>query len=169
MRRNSLFLRIYVSFILFLVMPVVVLGLVLRANLVRSYQQEVTDSRLANLEAVRSRADGFLRDLRRTALELSLNSALDTLDAMGSELSSTNVDHVFAVLDVLKTLSVARSASGRIHSLYLHRYGPIGDFTRRFRAVAATAPQRVRVTRYGYLSDAKLDAIVRIASDPPSA
>jgi hypothetical protein len=124
----------------------------------------VTDSRLANLEAVRSRADGFLRDLRRTALELSLNSALDTLDAMGSELSSTNVDHVFAVLDVLKTLSVARSASGRIHSLYLHRYGPIGDFTRRFRAVAATAPQRVRVTRYGYLSDAKLDAIVRIAS-----
>ncbi|TVQ29137.1 MAG: hypothetical protein EA382_00600 [Spirochaetaceae bacterium] len=47
----------------------------------------------------------------------------------------------------------------------VHGYGPLDDFTRRFRAAASTGPQRVWVNRYGYLSDAKLDAIGGIVAD----
>ena len=47
----------------------------------------------------------------------------------------------------------------------VHGYGPIDDFTRRLRAAAAAGPERVWVNRYGYLSDAKLEAIGRIAGE----
>lgn len=44
----------------------------------------------------------------------------------------------------------------------VHGYGPLEDFERRFRIVAASNAHGVWLNRYGYLSDAKLDAIGRL-------
>lgn len=41
----------------------------------------------------------------------------------------------------------------------IHGYGPIDDFTRRFRIVAESAADGAWINRYGYLSDEKLDAV----------
>ena len=40
-----------------------------------------------------------------------------------------------------------------------HGYGPVEDVMRRFDAVAQGADGAVEINRYGYLSDAKLEAI----------
>ncbi len=41
----------------------------------------------------------------------------------------------------------------------MHGYGPIDDFVRRFRIVAESEAGGVWINRYGYLSDAKLEAV----------
>jgi AraC-like DNA-binding protein len=120
MRRRSLFVRIYLSFIVVLVVPIVVLGLVYRSELVRSYQREVTESSLARVRSNRDAADEMMRNVRATAVELSLSPTLRALAAVGDTISPRNVDHVFAVLDVLKVLSNAQGASEDIHSIYLY-------------------------------------------------
>ncbi len=51
----------------------------------------------------------------------------------------------------------------------VHGYGPLDDFTRRLRAAADVRPQRVWLNRYGYLGDAKLDAIGGIATEAREA
>ena len=43
-----------------------------------------------------------------------------------------------------------------------HGYGPVADFARRFKIAHDAAGGRVWVNRYGYLADAKLDAIGRV-------
>jgi hypothetical protein len=44
----------------------------------------------------------------------------------------------------------------------MHGYGPIDDFARRFRIVAESEADGVWINRYGYLSDAKLEAVGEI-------
>ena len=44
----------------------------------------------------------------------------------------------------------------------MHGYGPIHDFARRFRVVAESTADGIWINRYGYLSNAKLDAVGRI-------
>ncbi|MFH1572247.1 MAG: hypothetical protein ABIL09_29925 [Gemmatimonadota bacterium] len=51
-------------------------------------------------------------------------------------------------------------AGGRLAVTPLvHGYGPLDDFARRFRVVARSRAQGAWLNRYGYLSDAKLDAV----------
>ena len=44
----------------------------------------------------------------------------------------------------------------------MHGYGPIHDFARRFRVVAESTADGIWINRYGYLSNAYLDAVGRI-------
>ncbi len=44
-----------------------------------------------------------------------------------------------------------------------HGYGPVADFERRLRVAYEAAGRRVWINRYGYLSDAKLNAVGRLA------
>jgi hypothetical protein len=44
----------------------------------------------------------------------------------------------------------------------VHGYGPFDDFRRRFQLVADSSADGVWINRYGYLSDAKLDAIGQV-------
>jgi hypothetical protein len=46
---------------------------------------------------------------------------------------------------------------------FAHSYGPVADFERRAGVAFAAAKGRLFVNRYGYLSDAKLDALGRVA------
>ena len=46
---------------------------------------------------------------------------------------------------------------------FAHSYGPVGDVASRFAVAWRASGGRVFVNRYGYLSDAKLDAIGAIA------
>ena len=59
-----------------------------------------------------------------------------------------------------KIAQVLALAQGRARITPLvHGYGPLDDFTRRFRLVARSPVDGVWINRYGYLSDTKLDAI----------
>ena len=44
-------------------------------------------------------------------------------------------------------------------TFFMHGYGPIDDFTRRFRLVAESKADGVWINRYGYLSNEKLDRV----------
>jgi hypothetical protein len=59
-----------------------------------------------------------------------------------------------------QVLSVTRGRA-KIYAL-VHGYGPPDDFRRRFQLVADSPVDGVWINRYGYLSDAKLDAIGEI-------
>ena len=56
-----------------------------------------------------------------------------------------------------QTLTAARGQT-QIYAL-VHGYGPLDDFRRRFQLVADSEANGVWINRYGYLSDAKLNAI----------
>lgn len=57
-------------------------------------------------------------------------------------------------------IETARSAAGRVPVYALaHGYGPVADFEDRCRIAWRASGGRIWVNRYGYLSDAKLDAI----------
>jgi hypothetical protein len=56
--------------------------------------------------------------------------------------------------------SAVRQARGQMAVTPLvHGYGPMEDFLRRFRLVAASDVDGAWINRYGYLSDAKLDGV----------
>ena len=56
-----------------------------------------------------------------------------------------------------------RAAPGRaLVTPLVHGYGPHDDFCRRFQVVADSPADGVWINRYGYLSDAKLDAVGRL-------
>ena len=56
--------------------------------------------------------------------------------------------------------TAVRQAGGRMAVTPLvHGYGPLDDFLRRFRLVADSEVDGAWINRYGYLSDAKLDAV----------
>jgi hypothetical protein len=62
-----------------------------------------------------------------------------------------------------KIRQVCAEAGGRAAVTPLvHGYGPHEDFCRRFKLVADSPADGVWINRYGYLSDAKLDAVGRL-------
>jgi hypothetical protein len=64
---------------------------------------------------------------------------------------------------VRKIQQVVAATRGRAQVYALvHGYGPLEDFKRRLRLVVDSPADGVWINRYGYLSDAKLDAIGRI-------
>lgn len=61
-------------------------------------------------------------------------------------------------------IRAAREQAGNVPVYALaHGYGPVNDFARRLRVAYEAAGRRVWINRYGYLSDAKLDAVGRLA------
>jgi hypothetical protein len=62
-----------------------------------------------------------------------------------------------------KIRQVCTEARGRTPVTPLvHGYGPLNDFSRRFKVVADSPADGVWINRYGYLSDDKLDAVGRL-------
>lgn len=69
-----------------------------------------------------------------------------------------------------RKIAAARAAAGETPvAAMAHGYGPVGDFAARFQVAWEASGGRVWVNRYGYLADAKLDAIGRIARAAASA
>jgi hypothetical protein len=67
-----------------------------------------------------------------------------------------------------RKIAAARAAAGSTPVFaFAHSYGPLEDVAARFRIAWDASGGRVFVNRYGYLSDAKLDAIGRIARNLP--
>ena len=61
----------------------------------------------------------------------------------------------------LEQVMAATRGRAKIYAL-VHGYGPLDDFRRRLQLVADSPVDGVWINRYGYLSDAKLDAIGEI-------
>jgi len=69
-----------------------------------------------------------------------------------------------------RKIALARAEAGHTPIIALaHGYGPVGDFERRFRAAWTASDRRAWVNRYGYLADAKLDAMGRVVRECGSA
>jgi hypothetical protein len=69
-----------------------------------------------------------------------------------------------------RKIALARAEVGRTPIIALaHGYGPVDDFEHRFRTAWKASERRAWVNRYGYLADAKLDAIGRVAREAGSA
>lgn len=67
-----------------------------------------------------------------------------------------------------RKIAAARAAAGATPVFaFAHGYGPVEDVAARFRIAWDASGGRVFVNRYGYLSDAKLDAIGAIARNSP--
>ncbi|MEO2035454.1 MAG: hypothetical protein ABGZ35_25525 [Planctomycetaceae bacterium] len=71
--------------------------------------------------------------------------------------------HPIADAPQLRKIGQVRSALGRTATTRLialvHGYGPTDDFVRRFKLIADSDVDGIWINRYGYLSDAKLDAL----------
>jgi hypothetical protein len=62
-------------------------------------------------------------------------------------------------------IRMAQAQAGAVPVVaFAHSYGPVADFERRVRVAFEAAQGRVFVNRYGYMSDAKLDALGRVTA-----
>ncbi|MBM3534794.1 MAG: hypothetical protein FJX60_17335 [Alphaproteobacteria bacterium] len=78
--------------------------------------------------------------------------------------------HPVGVEAQMRKIALAQVEAGSTPIIALaHGYGPVGDFEDRFRTAWNASDRRVWVNRYGYLADAKLDAIGRIVRKGGSA
>ncbi len=69
-----------------------------------------------------------------------------------------------------RKIAAAQAEAGETPIIaFAHGYGPVDDFENRFRVALTASHGRAWVNRYGYLADAKLDAIGRVARERGSA
>jgi hypothetical protein len=69
-----------------------------------------------------------------------------------------------------RKIAAARSAAGDAPvAAMAHGYGPVADFAARFATAWNASQGNVWVNRYGYLADAKLDAIGSVVRTAPSS
>jgi hypothetical protein len=115
--------------------------------------------------ALRTRAD-FAPEVVARALSRLLALSPDApRDPEGIRYPDPDEAHPAASADIADKMRSARAlvAPGTKMCGITHGYGPLEDVTRRFEAVAEGAAGRIEVNRYGYLSDAKLEAIGRLS------
>lgn len=78
--------------------------------------------------------------------------------------------HPVGVAAQARKIAQAQAEAGHTPVIALaHGYGPAADFENRFHAAWQASNRRAWVNRYGYLADAKLDAIGRVARESSSA
>jgi hypothetical protein len=102
------------------------------------------------------------------ALLLALAEALDLVDGeMDAELlryPEPDRAHPVGAAAQARKIAAARAAAGTTPIFaFAHSYGPVEDVAARFGVAWRASGGSVFVNRYGYLSDAKLDAIGAIA------
>ncbi len=76
-------------------------------------------------------------------------------------------DEAHPVSDSVQSAKIrmAQAQAGSVPVVaFAHSYGPLADFERRARVAFEAAGGRVFVNRYGYMSDAKLDALGRVTA-----
>ena len=113
------------------------------------------------LGALRTRAD-FAPEVVARALSRILALSPDVpRDPAGIRYPEPDEAHPAASADIAAKMRTARGrvAAGTKMCGITHGYGPVEDVMRRFDAVAQGADGAVEINRYGYLSDAKLEAI----------
>ena len=78
--------------------------------------------------------------------------------------------HPVSAASQARKLAAARAAAGATEvSAMAHGYGPVDDFARRYATAWRATGGKVWVNRYGYLADAKLDAIGAVVRGAASA
>jgi len=105
-------------------------------------------------------------------LLLALAEALDMvdgpIDAARLRYPEPDEPHPVGAMAQRRKIAAARSAAGGSPVFaFAHSYGPAEDVAGRFRIAWEASAGRVFVNRYGYMSDAKLDIIGRIAAMHP--
>lgn len=102
-----------------------------------------------------------------------VQALVQLFDLADSDIAATLADYDYPPPDQphpipngpqLRKIDQALAATGgkaRVYAL-VHGYGPLDDFRRRLQLVADSPVDGVWINRYGYLSDAKLDAIGEI-------
>ena len=124
------------------------------------------------LGALRSRADFAPESVARALSRLLALSPDAPRDPSGIRYPEPDEAHPAASADIAAKMRTARGqvARGTVMCGVTHGYGPLEDVRRRFDAVAEGAGGVVEINRYGYLSDAKLEAIgARVAAARPDA
>lgn len=106
------------------------------------------------------------------ALLLALAEALDLvdgpLDPALLRYPEPEQPHPVGAGAQARKIAAARAAAGETPVFaFAHSYGPLQDVAARFRVAWEASAGRVFVNRYGYLSDAKLDAIGAIVRAAP--
>jgi len=113
-------------------------------------------------DAMLARQPGLAGTLPRALVELFAVSddagSFSTLDTL--HYPEPDEPHRAGRAAQIRKLRAAREAAGATAVVaFAHGYGPVADFSERLGAAFEGAQGRVWLNRYGYLSDAKLDAI----------
>lgn len=112
----------------------------------------------------------------RPELPRALATLFDIVDGQGPDrleawsYPEPDEAHPVGVEAQARKIALARREAGATPIMALaHGYGPVDDFERRFRVAWFASDRRAWVNRYGYLADAKLDAIGRVVREAGSA
>jgi hypothetical protein len=113
---------------------------------------------------------------RRPELPRALAGLFDILDGPGFDrledwrYPEPEEAHPVGAAAQARKIAIAQAEAGQTPVIAMaHGYGPVDDFERRFRVAWTASGKRAWVNRYGYLADAKLDAIGRVAREAGSA
>lgn len=121
MKNQSLFSKIFILLILFVVVPVVVIASIISYHMTRYSEDEISKSILSKLKASDKLAGLTADNLAQRALELTKSSSminLEGLDRYSDVFSSA--DEMMKLYDVENQITALASSSSSLHSVYLY-------------------------------------------------
>ncbi|MEX0828444.1 MAG: hypothetical protein WD005_05780 [Haliea sp.] len=113
------------------------------------------------LDSLITRASFTPESVARSLSVLLALSPRNERDPISIRYPEPDEPHPCATADLIEKTRTAKASipQGTRFCSITHAYGPIADFVRRFEAAALGAGGAVHINRFGYLSDAKLQAI----------
>lgn len=115
-----LFLKLFSTYILFLLIPIFVFSLLFSYNVMDSFEEQVSIANLSKIDVMRNSVEAVFEELIRNSLNISINKDLNDLYFITENVIKGDYDRVSTILDVFEILSTMEKTNNNIHSIYLY-------------------------------------------------
>ncbi len=120
LRFRTLFFKLFLSYSLFLVVPVITFYFLFHFNLLRYVEQQVSTSNMGRLSQTQRSIETMIQDLSRDALRICASSSVRELGSITLDNYNQDTASIFVVRAMYDTLWGLESVNEGIHSVYLY-------------------------------------------------
>lgn len=121
MRNNSLLVKFITCFVLFLVIPLVLVSSVFYYYTMEYSENEISASNIGELKIIKNMNEMMIQDLRQNALRLSLDDMLENLSGINKyETTYSTTENMLKIGKTIDVISDMARTNNLIHSIYLY-------------------------------------------------
>lgn len=121
MKKKSMLTKLIVGFLLYLVIPMLIIDFIFYYYMKNYSEKEISRSNIGRLTVIKNMNVMFLDGIRQNALRLSLSSALYDLNEIDSYTSSySSSDNLVKMSHTIDTISEFIRTDNKLHSIYLY-------------------------------------------------
>ncbi|MCX7711781.1 MAG: AraC family transcriptional regulator [Clostridia bacterium] len=122
MKQLPLFTKTFISFIVFLILTVFIIGLIFNYSVIGYLEGEISKSGIGKLKVAKNNHELLANSVIQDAVKVSLSPYMNTelLEVLGKNKDARTVEDQEMLKDVLDSLSEVERTHNGIHSVYLY-------------------------------------------------